>query len=287
MIKKLTLITLAVLFSTQALADEYAQKYFSSSSNPKLNTQEAAGLAISRKYSSDGSMAIKPTVGDNGSVRYMLNSNPSIVCAVLQVCDIALQPGENVNSINLGDTARWNIEPAKSGSGLGETFHILVKPLDAGLTTTLFIATDRRTYHIRLKSHKTQYMPAVAFSYPDENQAKWNQYLKRDNYVREATTLSTGQNTTNLNFNYTMSGETPRWKPVRVYNDGSKTYLEMPSTLSQGEAPTLLIMQDGEQTLVNYRVEGNRYIVDSLFDSAILITGVGKNQTKVTVRYNQ
>lgn len=287
MIKKLTVFSLAALIATQSFADEYAQKYFASSTNPKLNTQESAGLAIARKYSSDGSMAIRPSVGDNGSVRYMLNSNPSIVCAVLQVCDIALQPGENVNSINLGDTARWNIEPAKSGSGAGEIFHVLVKPLDSGLTTTLFIATDRRTYHIRLKSHKTQYMPAVAFNYPEENQAKWDQYLKRDNYVREATTLASGQTTTNLNFNYTMSGESPRWKPVRVYNDGNKTYLEMPSTLGQGEAPTLLILQDGEQTLVNYRVEGNRYVVDSLFDSAILITGVGRNQTKVTVRYNQ
>jgi type IV secretory pathway VirB9-like protein len=54
----------------------------------------------------------------NGSIRFLYGAQqPSIVCAVLQVCDVALQPGEQVNSINLGDTARWTVEPAITGSG--------------------------------------------------------------------------------------------------------------------------------------------------------------------------
>lgn len=84
----------------------------------------------------------------------------------MQVCDIALQPGEMINDLHAGDTARWNITPAISGSNGNERMHILVKPLDVGLQTTLFIATDRRTYHIRLKSHRTRYMPAVGFRIP-------------------------------------------------------------------------------------------------------------------------
>ena len=52
----------------------------------------------------------------------------------------------------------------------------------------------------------------------------------------------------------------------------------MPATMAQGEAPTLLVVrQDGglftddETVMVNYRVQGNRYIVDAVFDKAILI----------------
>jgi type IV secretory pathway VirB9-like protein len=34
---------------------------------------------------------------------------------------------------------------------------------------------------------------------------------------------------------------------------------------------------------VNYRVRGDRYIVDLVFDKAVLISGVGRQQTKVTI----
>jgi type IV secretion system protein VirB9 len=35
--------------------------------------------------------------------------------------------------------------------------------------------------------------------------------------------------------------------------------------------------------MVNYRLQGDRYIVDTVFDKAILIAGVGGNQRRVTI----
>jgi type IV secretion system protein VirB9 len=35
---------------------------------------------------------------------------------------------------------------------------------------------------------------------------------------------------------------------------------------------------------VNYRVQGDRYIVDSIFNRAILIAGVGGDQDSVTIQ---
>jgi len=79
-----------------------------------------------------------------------------------------------------------------------------------------------------------------------------------------------------------------------VYNDGSKTIIQMPSTMAQGEAPTLLVVRkdgglfsDDETVMVNYRVQGNRYIVDAVFDKAILIAGVGSGQDRVTIQKGQ
>ena len=40
---------------------------------------------------------------------------------------------------------------------------------------------------------------------------------------------------------------------------------------------------NGKTELVNFRVDGSRYIVDRLFDKAILVVGVGKKQTRVTI----
>ena len=49
------------------------------------------------------------------------------------------------------------------------------------------------------------------------------------------------------------------------------------------ELPTLLIQVNGKSELVNFRVDGARYIVDRLFDKAILVVGVGKKQARVTI----
>ncbi|WP_173406069.1 TrbG/VirB9 family P-type conjugative transfer protein, partial [Xylella fastidiosa] len=88
---------------------------------------------------------------------------------------------------------------------------------------------------------------------------------------------------------YVVSGSA-RWKPVRVYNDGRKTIIEMPSKMQQSEAPALLVVhkdaslfKDDETQMVNYRVQDARYIVDTIFDKAILVSGVGSSQQKVTI----
>lgn len=282
-----SILTLALLttLSTAAFGQQsYQDKFFAESNNPRLNTQDRKGLAIADTYSPTGRMAVPPVASDSGRVTFTYGTNPSVVCAVMRVCDIALQPGEQVNSINAGDTARWNIEPAVSGSGDSERLHVLVKPLDVGLTTNLFIATNRRTYNITLKSHKTRYMPAVGFAYPEETAAKWRALQTSNARRHEAQVMATGENINNLDFNYSISGDSPKWKPVRVYNDNVRTIIQMPSTLSQGEAPTLLVIRDGETTLVNYRLQGDRYIVDTLFDQAIMVTGVGRKQTKVVIK---
>ncbi|NMQ07947.1 P-type conjugative transfer protein TrbG, partial [Candidatus Accumulibacter phosphatis] len=216
---------------------------------------------------------------------------PSIVCAVLQVCDVALQAGEQVNSINLGDTARWTVEPAVTGSGAGEVQHLIIKPLDVGLETSMVVTTNRRSYHLKLRSHRSQYMPQVSFTYPEEAMAKWEAIKVREGRDRDDRTLpETREYMGNLSFAYEVSGSAA-WKPVRVYNDGRKTVIQMPSTMAQTEAPALLVVRkdggvftDDETVMVNYRVQGDRYIVDSVFDKAILIAGVGSSQDRVTIQ---
>jgi type IV secretion system protein TrbG len=86
-----------------------------------------------------------------------------------------------------------------------------------------------------------------------------------------------------------VSGSAP-WVPLRVFNDGRKTIIQMPDTMAQTEAPVLLVLrQDGglfsdeETTLVNYRLVGDRYIVDAVLDRAVLVAGVGSGQDRVVI----
>lgn len=249
-------------------------------------------MAIAKRWQDGGPTAIAPVAGSDGTIRYVYGTTqPSIVCAVLQVCDVELQAGEQVNSINLGDSARWLVEPAITGSGPSEVQHLIIKPQDVGLETSLVVTTNRRTYHFLLRSHRTQFMPRVAFSYPEDAQAKWEALRTREvKERREATIPQTGEYMGDLNFDYTVTGEAG-WKPVRVYNDGRKTIIQMASAIAQTEAPSLLVVRkeggvftDEETVLVNYRVQNDRYIVDSVFDRAILIAGVGSGQERVTIQ---
>ena len=80
-------------------------------------------------------------------------------------------------------------------------------------------------------------------------------------------------------------GQGLAWRPVRVFDDGQHVYIQMPPTFQASEAPVLLVQtRGGESALVNYRVRLPYYVVDRLFDTAILIVGVGSQQDRVTIR---
>lgn len=271
-------------------SDPLADQYFSKN-EPSLTPQEKAAIGIGQKWQTGaGSVTSKPFAGPDGAINYVYTTGQTqIVCAVLQVCDIALQPGENVNNINMGDP-RFTVEPSITGHGPSQQLHLIIKPLDVGLDTSLVVTTDRRTYRFRLKSSRTQFMPFVAFTYPEDAQAKWDAIRslevkqRRDNTIPE-----TGEYLGNLDFNYKIDGNAA-WKPLRVYNDGKKTIIQFPKSLSSGETPVLLVVRKKADLLskeetqqLNFRTQGDRTIVDGLFDKGYLVIGVGSNAEKVTI----
>jgi len=91
-----------------------------------------------------------------------------------------------------------------------------------------------------------------------------------------------GMNVNDLNFRYEIDGEN-HWTPLRVFDDGSHTYIDLPKEATFREAPILLVQDGGQDRLVNYRLHGSRFVVDTLFDKAVLLTGVGSEQKKVTI----
>ncbi|HMS83748.1 MAG TPA: P-type conjugative transfer protein TrbG [Nitrospira sp.] len=258
-------------------------------SNPSLTPQEQAGLAYGEHGTTSGSA---PVAGANGFITFPYGVNQiSIVCAPLHVCDVALQPGEQVNSVNVGDNVRWSIEPALTGSGAEEVQHVIIKPREVGLETSLVVATNRRAYYLRLRSHKTRYMPQVAFSYPEDSAVKFEILKARQQReIKEKTIPQTSDYLPKLSFEYDVAGQAA-WKPVRVYNDGARTVIEMPPSIAQTEAPILLIVRkegglftDAEEVMVNYSLHDRRYIVDTVFEKAVLVAGVGSNQDRVTIQ---
>ena len=203
-----------------------------------------------------------------------------LYAAVNQVTDVALEGGEKLLSVSAGDTVRWVIGDTTSGEGKDAQVHILVKPIAPELTTNLVITTDRRTYHVELHATDKTYMASVSWTYPTAALIA----LKREIDPAWTTTVDSGPDPASLKFRYRIEGDVP-WKPQRVFDDGTKVYIQFPTGLKQGEAPPLFVIGgDGKPALVNYRVKGTTYIVDRLFAAAELRLGTAPQQVVRIVR---
>ena len=201
-----------------------------------------------------------------------------LYAAVSQVSAIELEPGEQLTQVTSGDTKGWVIGNLTSGSGEAAQYHVLVKPRYVDLKTNLIIATDRRSYHLELVSGEDAYMSSVSWTYPETELVAFRSKNSNSKRVHDQT-VSTGILPENLNFRYRIEGDAP-WRPVHVFDDGKKVFIQFPSGISQGDAPPLFVQSSsGERALVNYRVKGKYYVVDRLFAHAEL--RLGKKPQKV------
>ena len=200
-----------------------------------------------------------------------------------EITDIALEPGEQLvgsGPVAAGDTVRWIIGDTQSGTGAAKRVHILLKPTRPDLVTNLIIDTDRRTYHLELRSDDKTYMAAVSWIYAEDQLIA----LRQQNAAADAATpIATGIDINALNFRYRIEGDNPAWRPLRAFDDGRHVFIEFPAGIGQGEMPPLWVIGPaGGAELVNYRVQRNHMIIDRLFAAAELRLG-GDPQEKVRI----
>jgi P-type conjugative transfer protein TrbG len=125
-----------------------------------------------------------------------------------EITDIALEQGEQLvgsGPVAAGDTMRWIVGDTESGSGSEKRTHILIKPTRPDLISNLVINTDRRTYHLELRSDEKTYMASVSWAYPQDQLIA----LRHENAMAEAAApVATGVDINALNFRYRIEGDT-------------------------------------------------------------------------------
>jgi type IV secretion system protein VirB9 len=234
----------------------------------------AANKAALREPSSAGYLGAVQVYPYGDGALYRLYAAPG------RVTDIMLQAGETIVSVAAGDTVRWTVGETTSGSDASKRVHILVKPFSVGLSTNLIITTDRRTYYLALQSTAGPAMAAISWTYPHDDMIA---IQRQQAEAAAAKPVAAGLAIERLNFDYTISGDKPAWRPLRAFDDGRQAFIEFPASIAVGEAPPLFVIgDDGKAQLVNYRVAGRYYIVDRLFGAAELRLG-GKKQKVVRI----
>ena len=172
--------------------------------------------------------------------------------------------------VQTGDSARWVVGRSAHGSAQGMVEHVTIKPTDIGLESNLTIYTDKRSYSIDIKSSAKDFMPNVSFIYTEQSMQRYqnikNELLARkrnnelnlsasgeelaladeDEYVSETAAIpgrkrakSSVALLSGLDFNYQVSGD-KEVIPLRVFNDGKHTYVQMPQKLSEGMLPAIV-----------------------------------------------
>ena len=235
---------------------------------------------------------------------------PTVVCALLELTDLAFEKGESILSVQLGDSVRWNIESAISGSANDSVEHLIVKPLEAGLKTSVLITTDRRTYHIRLKSTEADFMPAVVFSYPNSLKLPSKKHYGDDSYLqytsnyvsnedhndnsetnsslknyssvqnvsyegnsRPALNVAATYNdsTQRRNYNYSVDGDS-KIIPQNVYDDGKRTFIVMNNPINSSYLPVL--QEISSESFLFFGEDKTNTINFTYFDNTFVVDGI-------------
>lgn len=267
-----------VVVNNNAPADNFKLLY---GSDPALQ-------AAFKQFSQTGKA---PNIKTTGFERfaYMPEQQPIINCEPFQETIIALEPGERFTSITSGDPKNLSYMVAVAGAATGvEIQHVLVKPAAPKMSTNLVIVTDKRVYNILIVvGARGEVTRNVSFWYPQQMLASVNNSIDKKNDVSMNAEKMPQLNLANANFNYKLdydSWSKPSWYPVRVFDDGKRTWIELPQGTDSKNIPTVLIQTDsGQDTKYQQSYYSPYILIEGVFGQAKLISGVGGDQIQVDI----
>jgi len=248
-------------------------------------------LALSEDWLNSGP---PPTVGSGGRVIYLYGQSvPTVVCSLLQVCELDLEPGEkpNKDALDWGDH-RFEVATRSAGNGPDEFTYLVLKPTQAGLDTTLTIGTNKRPYYVRLLSTEHEHMVRIAFRYPEEQEQKRKaaEEAKREEARRQAAEaeqlaqLNTAKPIRNWKYRVKLHGKDARYLwPERIGDDGVHTHIALSEEARHRGLPFLQLSDARGPIPANVHWDGNELIVDAVFQHACLLEGVGRKQQRACI----
>ena len=166
---------------------------------------------------------------------------------------IVLGDAEKIETIAVGDSLSWKIEPNKRGN------IIFVKPVEAKTTTNYERCEQQARLYFILRAHAESegdqtYM--VKFRYPDE-EADSKLLAEAQRLVSEPNRDNFQFQDTNTNYSFRGDGEL---KPTNAFDDGVKTWFRF-----EGDIPAIFIVEGGKrEILANFRREGDYIVVDKI-----------------------
>ena len=218
----------------------------------RYNFLEDAAVKQAQQWQKGGKA--KTILSTDGTLIFPFGQTmPTLTCTPMRACDVAMEPGEKVQkNFPVGDMVNWIVHSGVHVQDGMEVQHVIFAPRDVNLETNAIIYTDRRAYHIRLHSpaKEGEYLNSIAFYYPEKMVVNWHaQEAIKEEDTHKATqsnVLDSAVSPDKLDFGYRLEGHAD-FAPVRVFNDGERTYFEMPDNLHVEENPILYLRDEQDR----------------------------------------
>ncbi|WP_225063069.1 TrbG/VirB9 family P-type conjugative transfer protein [Komagataeibacter rhaeticus] len=215
-----------------------------------------------------------PIYGKGGIVWFAYaDGSPVITCAAGDLCIVRLQAGETASqdAAVLTGSAGWRADVVRGTKGVHAGWAVAISATSQATEAVLRLVTNRRSYILRL-TPRAPGMRTVAFAYGANDPVSQPEPAEIP--------ASGTHDRSPPDFSYRMSGAEPSWKPMRVYRDGGRTYIQFPPG-GINAAPRLVIVSPQASGVQDYATTGDSYIVNRPVDDALLI---GREAGSPTIR---
>lgn len=206
----------------------------------------------------------------------------TIECEMQQLCDIALLSNDSFASWIMTDGTVWNDSAKNKVSYFDENNiqHIVIQPTNISEhNNPVILVGNQHQYHFNLKAVKNNKINNYVFI------MKPNKEFNQNNAV-----IDDGANidfsNKKLDDKYYYRGDTDsEIMPKKVFNDGAKTYIQMPNEIELNDLPIVYTFNNkgNLEQLNNPRYRKPYYIIDGVLKRYALVSGSVDNDNKYRI----
>lgn len=158
---------------------------------------------------------------------------------------ITFSPNEIVQNVSIGDSLAWQAVPVNN--------NLFIKPMTSS-KTNMTVLTNTNSYSFQLDSLNPETRPTykLQFNYPDGG------------YDSAGSKNALGTfDPTKVNWKYSFTGERSL-APIEAFDNGQFTYFKFNND-GMSHIPSVFIVDtDKNETLVNYHMQGDYMVIDSM-----------------------
>jgi type IV secretory pathway VirB9-like protein len=209
-----------------------------------------------------------------------------ITCPAGFYCSVALDSGEHINDGFISNIPGWSPQTSYVGDHNARPYLILF-PIHPGLRSNFILTTSRRSYYLTLVSDDGKEPAHYAMIFPDDIRGFRNAQRAASEAARSRTAQAPDPRNC-IDDHYGIDRMAVFYYPAHVCNDGRHTFIVLQQFReTPGDLPILFTIVDGKTALANYTFDAAhfRYVVDSVPDMMVLVTGSGKNKRTMRVQH--
>lgn len=209
----------------------------------------------------------------NSNTKYLFvdDTNNTITCKVQALCDITLLTGDSFQSWIFTQGDAWT-ESAKAKIQYVDpegNQHIVLQATRSSKNNYVILVGTNTQYKFYLEATTSNTINNYVFV-----QRTTNNFTSANSVIDKGVVLDFADKTLYKNYKYSGDLDAP-FLPKSVFNDGKKTYIELPENIDVTDLPTVYTTDSSNDIVMlnNARYRKPFFIIDAVLDKYTLVSG--------------